>query len=261
MRLSLPESIQDRIIDYGWEQEQIGESGQDVYRLLRDDHVLYLKTATGTHLRADLQAEAERMVWLGDYLPVPQLIEFIDNGERAFLLMTEVKGVMSCDPIFADRIPQVVKALAEGVNLFHAVPIAGCPFIRRRVAQIESARLQMVNGLIDMDDLEDEWSHFTPEGLYQHFLASTPSTPERPVMTHGDYCLPNILIDPDTLQVSGFIDVGRAGVSDGYTDVALAVRSLIRNWGAEYVPLLFEYYGEPLDAERLYFYKLLDEFF
>jgi aminoglycoside phosphotransferase len=168
---------------------------------------------------------------------------------------------MSCDPIFADRIPQVVEALADGLKIFHAVPMADCPFDRRRHVQIESARLQVVNGLVDMDDLEDQWSHLTLDALYQHFLESVPATPEKPVMTHGDYCLPNILINPHTLRVSGFIDVGRAGVSDAYTDVALAVRSLIRNWGAEYVGLLFDCYGEPLDAERLYFYQLLDEFF
>lgn len=261
MSLSLPKSIQTRINGYHAEQEQIGESGQDVYRLLGERQTLYLKIAKNDHARAQLQIETDRMIWLDGRLPVPRVLEFVDDDERAFLLMTAVKGVMSCDPIFADRVPQVVEALAEGLKQFHRVSIADCPFDRRRARQIEFAHSQVVHQRVDLDDLETEWSHFNAEELYQHLLESVPVQPEKPVLVHGDYCLPNILINPVTMKISGFIDLGHVGVSDAYTDVSLAVRSLIRNWGAEYVPLLFDVYGEPQDAQRMYFYKLLDEFF
>ncbi len=260
MRQSLPTTIHNATLGYQWEQESIGQSGQAVYRLTRDGRTNYLKIATA-QARAQLQIEADRILWLGQHLPVPQVIEFTDDGERAFLLMTAIEGVMSCDPVLADHIPQTVHALAEGLQLLQAVPIEDCPFDRRRERQIEFARLQVVNQRVDVDDLEPEWAHFNAEQLYQHLLDSVPRQPEKPVLVHGDYCLPNVMINPATLKISGFIDLGHAGVSDAYTDVALAVRSLIRNWGAEYVPLLFAAYGEPLDAERLYFYKLLDEFF
>lgn len=260
MPSSLPNTIEKLTNGYRWEQEQIGQSGQEVHRLTADHQTLYLKTASAD-ARADLLTESERLVWLEKYLPVPRVIEFVDDGERAFLLMTAVEGVMSCDPIFADHVPQVVETLAEGLKQFHAVPIADCPFDRRRHHQIEFARLQVVNQKVDTDDLQPEWAHLSPEQLYQHLLDSIPATPEKPVLVHGDYCLPNILVNPDSMEVSGFIDLGGAGISDAYTDVSLAVRSLIRNWGAEHVPLFFERYGEALDTERLYFYKLLDEFF
>ena len=62
--------------------------------------------------------------------------------------------------------------------------------------------------------------------------------------------------------MSGFVDLGRAGVGDRYRDLALAQRSLIRNCGAVWVPFFFTEYGLPQpDEAKLTFYQLLDEFY
>lgn len=38
--------------------------------------------------------------------------------------------------------------------------------------------------------------------------------------------LPNVVLDPESLTVVGILDTARAGLADGYTDVALMHRSL-----------------------------------
>lgn len=50
---------------------------------------------------------------------------------------------------------------------------------------------------------------------------------EEPVLSHGDYCLPNLFAMGHTL--SGFIDLGRAGTADRWQDIALCYRSLKHN--------------------------------
>jgi len=80
------------------------------------------------------------------------------------------------------------------------------------------------------------------------------------VFTHGDYCLPNILLDRQLSQVSGLLDWGRAGIADRYNDLALAARSLARNFGDQWVPLLFTEYGlASPDRVKLQFSRALDE--
>ncbi|WP_078546880.1 phosphotransferase [Litchfieldia alkalitelluris] len=75
-----------------------------------------------------------------------------------------------------------------------------------------------------------------------------------------DYCLPNIIVNKD--RISGFIDLGRAGVADKYQDLALAVRSITSKLGEEYIQSFFEEYGiAEINEEKLEYYQLLDEFF
>ena len=62
-------------------------------------------------------------------------------------------------------------------------------------------------------------------------------------------------------RIAGFVDVGRAGVSDRYRDLALAARSIEYNLGSEYVAPFFATYGVEPDPRRTAFYRLLDEFF
>jgi aminoglycoside phosphotransferase len=47
------------------------------------------------------------------------------------------------------------------------------------------------------------------------------------VFTHGDYCLPNIILKDGKL--SGFVDIGRARLADRYQDLGIAFRSLEYN--------------------------------
>jgi kanamycin kinase len=78
------------------------------------------------------------------------------------------------------------------------------------------------------------------------------------VVCHGDLCLPNVIVDPRTSTVTGVIDVGRLGVADRYADLALITRSLS---AAQAERFLTGYGAGPVDASRMAFYRLLDEFF
>jgi aminoglycoside phosphotransferase len=91
--------------------------------------------------------------------------------------------------------------------------------------------------------------------------ASKPTVFEN-VLTHGDYCLPNIIIDPLTLRVNGFVDLGQAGISDRYIDLAIALNTLEHNFGQGFEHIFFEAYGlQDVAWSRIKFYQMLDEFF
>lgn len=59
--------------------------------------------------------------------------------------------------------------------------------------------------------------------------------------------------------ISGFIDLADAGISDKYRDLSAIHRSLIRNFGAEWVNSFYEEYGMiEVDFEKLKFYDLVE---
>ncbi len=47
------------------------------------------------------------------------------------------------------------------------------------------------------------------------------------VLSHGDYCLPNICATHK--KVTGFIDLGRVGLDSKHQDIALCARSILYN--------------------------------
>jgi aminoglycoside 3'-phosphotransferase-2 len=117
----------------------------------------------------------------------------------------------------------------------------------------------MESGLVDEDDFDEARLGRTAQDLFKDLLALRPAS-EDLVFTHGDYTLPNVIFDRG--MFSGVVDVGRAGVSDRYRDIALGMRSLRDNLGPGLEAPFLEAYGLALpDWTKVEFFTLIDEFF
>ncbi len=242
-----------------WKQVTIGESGAYTY-LLSDAQVQnrYLKIMPQKQ-KMSMGREVELLRWLEGKLPVPKVLLFTSDTEYEYLLMTEVKGIHSCDPSFTGDLPKLVRLLAKGLRMIHSIDIKNCPFDQRLGIKLKEAEYRAVNELVDEDDFDDIRHGRKAVDLYQELLVAKPAN-EDLVFTHGDYCLPNVIINNG--DISGFVDWGRGGIADRYQDLALAARSLEYNFGAKWIPLLFKEYGiENIDYLKIEYYKLLDEFF
>jgi aminoglycoside phosphotransferase len=142
--------------------------------------------------------------------------------------------------------------------MIHNLPITDCPFDARLDYKIELAEKMLKNGLVDERDFDEIRQGRTPKDLFRELIESKPDS-EDLVFTHGDYCLPNIILENGKLN--GFIDWGNAGSADRYQDIALLARSITYNFGAEWTEVLFAILGIKPDAQKIHFYTLLDEFF
>jgi kanamycin kinase len=116
-----------------------------------------------------------------------------------WMLTTELPGRDASEPWAADERGRVLDAFADALLALHALDASSCPFPTRYPA------------------------HALSTGL---------------VVTHGDFCCPNVLIDPSTLTFTGVLDVGWLGVGDPYIDAATTVMTL----GGELNP---QYGGAP----------------
>lgn len=63
------------------------------------------------------------------------------------------------------------------------------------------------------------------------------------VLIHGDYCLPNVLVDEG--KPSAVIDVGLAGLGNPETDLAAGVWTLQYNYGKGFARVFLDAYGWP----------------
>lgn len=240
------------------EQQAIGESRADVFRLRRDNGPdLFLKAEPLVE-HAELTDEIERLRWLQQQgLPAPAVLDEVQENHCHWLLMSAMPGqdLASSSALSA---AQIIDVLATALRTLHQVPVAQCPFDHNLEQRISVAREHVDAGLIDGTDFDDERLGRSVTDVFAELLAARPTTHDM-VVTHGDACLPNFMAAGG--HFSGFIDCGRLGVSDRYQDLALAARSVERNLGREWVRPFFELYGVEPDEQRMAFYCLLDEFF
>ena len=241
-----------------WTRTTVGKSLADTYRLGHDGEAeLFLKVSPKAP-RSELLQEKERLDWLRERLPVPDVVRYAADGGNEYLLLTALPGRDAASLAGDGFSEDIARQMGAGLRAVHAVAIKDCPFDMTLDREIQEAGRNVAAGLVNDDDFDDIRVGRTAQDLFGELLATRPPT-EDLVFTHGDYCLPNVMIDgPD---VAGFIDLGRAGVADRYKDIALAIRSLERNVGPGVSQTFLTAYGiTSPDTDKVEYYKLLDEF-
>ena len=209
------------------------------------------------------------MRWLPGKLPAPQVVEFEKEGDQEFLLMTRVPGKMACSAPYIDEPEQLLSLLAQAIQMLWQVDWRDCPVSRSLDEELSHARHSLENGLVDLSRCEPETfgpgGFESPEKLLRWLEDNRP--PLESAFSHGDCCLPNIFFSGN--RVSGFIDLGDAGIADKWRDLSLCHRSLKHNTNGFYghtlkgfdPDALFDRLGIQPDREKLRYYLLLDEFF
>lgn len=233
------------------------------------DGTAYAKTATGW-LREELVAERDRLGWLSTTdLPVARVLDWEDDGTTATLTTSALLGVPMSD-LPSSATSGAVKGLGDFLQRLHAVDRDGCPFDRWLAVTVALARVRVAEGVVDEGDFDAERGGRSAAALLRDLVNRRAQAQRLEagdlVLCHGDACLPNFLMDPDTLEVTGMVDVGRLGVADRHLDLALAHRSMADaglnpGYGPAAAEALLAAYGLTADPWRLGFYRLLDEFF
>jgi aminoglycoside phosphotransferase len=222
---------------------------------------------TNAFLKISPKTNAYRLIhegnifkWINGRLPVPKVLFISENERFDFMLLSEITGNVSYSDKFRSKSRLIMEGLANGLKAIHSMDILSCPFDESVSNKLRAVEYNIDNGFVDKSRFESENWGMTVEELHSILLDSVPDK-EDLVFTHGDFCMPNILFKRFTL--SGFIDMGRAGIADRYQDIALMLRSLIYNRFSEndINRFLITYGIKELDDSKLRFYRMMDEFF
>jgi aminoglycoside phosphotransferase len=255
---SLAKTLMIELLGYEWQEILVGHSAARVFRLkFSGKATVYLKTSPVDSFPSLLK-EKKLLEWLREKLPVPQPLMFAKGKAQSYLLLSEIPGVDASDAYFKGKEREVIEQLAAGLKKIHSLPISDCPFDARLDYKIEMAERLMLNGLVDESDFDEIRQGKTAQELFGELIETKPAE-EDLVFTHGDYCVPNIILENE--KISGYVDWGNAGIADRYQDIALLARSVKYNFGEEWTEFLFEKLEFKPDLQKIHFYTLLDEFF
>ena len=258
----IPEKIEKWVKDRPYTCDSIGKSGSQV----RCYDTMVLKNQPA---RESFWEEVNMLSWLENRLPVPKVLEAVQEQGMEYLLMSRIPGKMACDPELLQDPEGLTECLADALKRLWAVDTAGCPRQRHITDYLQEARYRVEQGLVDTDDAEPET--FGPEGFKDpwellRWLEENQPTGES-ALCHGDFCLPNVFFEKGGL--TGYIDLGDCGVGDKWRDIALCWRSLKHNLSGKYASrpmdfdpdILFKKLDIAPNYEKLRYHILLDELF
>ena len=260
----LPEKIKRLIADERFETDTVGMSEASV--LVGKNKVLKVQEYS-----EEAENEYRMMRFLHGKLPVPLPYAHEVADGKSYLLMSKCKGQMSCSHAYMENPAVLCRLLADGLKKLGSMDIAGCPSYQSLPHKLAMAEYNIANGLVDLEHVEPdtfgENGFQNPSELLQWLHENKPD--EELVLSHGDYCLPNIFGTQG--EVSGLIDLGKTGIADKWCDIAICYRSLSHNYGGRYQKnitftgyeetLLFRELGIEPDWEKIRYYILLDELF
>ena len=235
--LNFPAVIYDYLKGTKYNINDVGMSDSQVYMF--DKYVLKVQQAT-----AETDNEYAVLKWISGRCPTPMILEYVKEKNKAYTLMNKAVGKMLCDDEYMRKPLNLVSLVAKGLKLLWNV---------------------------DLDNVEPET--FGPNGfknpleLIEWLENNQPE--EDLVLSHGDFCLPNIFTDGE--NITAFIDNGKMGPADRWQDIAIVLRSLKSNFSGKYTggvayegyeeDMLLKELGISMDEKKYRYYLLLDELF
>ena len=262
----LPEKISNLIANEHYEIDNIGMSESSV--IIYENKILKVQ-----EYNDEAENEYRMLQYLRGKLPVPFIYAYEISDGKSYLLMSKCAGEMACFHEYMKNPAVLCKLLANGLKRLWSIDISDCPSDQRLPHKLAQAKYNIENSLVDLDNVEpdtfSENGFRNPSELLQWLYENKPE--EELVLSHGDYCLPNIFGISD--EVTGYIDLGKTGVADRWCDIAICYRSLSHNYSGKYTYhinnaypdydelCLFRELGIKPNWEKIRYYILLDELF
>ena len=140
--------------------------------------------------------------------------------------------------------------IATLLRRLHSLDFSDCPVQNRNETYFETAERNRAAGIFDASLFPDGWGYRSAEDAWRVIKQGRASL-KSDVLLHGDYCLPNIMLDG--WRFSGFIDLGNGGVGDRHIDLFWGAWTLHFNLKTDaYTNRFLDAYGrEDVDLEKL----------
>lgn len=229
-----------------------GQSLASLYHFVKDNESFVLKVQP---VSKESHQEVNMLKLLSEKQLAPKVFVHTVHNKIHYIIMEHHKDKTLDSYIAHKPIDTIIDIALDGLNQLakqHFKTYPSYPLESR----LEDAYHLIKSGQVKtLDDTPYTRPFKDPMTLYYYLLDNKPL--ETLTLVHGDYCLDNILSNGK--KVTGFIDLGRGGLSDIYQDLALLVREL-----SVFDPDVVKKISErltPLDDHKLTYYLLLDELF
>ncbi|MBQ8836982.1 MAG: aminoglycoside 3'-phosphotransferase [Clostridia bacterium] len=205
----------------------------------------YLKCAA----KGSLKIEADLTRYFNSKGLATSVLEYI-SLDKDWLLTEKVSGEDCTHKMYLDEPKRLCDTTAELLRLLHENDFASCPIQNRIETYTQTVIENYRAGTYDKSAFPDSFGYKSDQEAwavaekYMHCLKND-------TLLHGDYCLPNIMLD--NWKFSKFIDLGNGGVGDRHIDIFWGIWTLFFNLKTDkYTERFMDAYGrDKIESEML----------
>ena len=167
-----------------------------------------------------------------------------------WLITAKVQGEDCTHMAYLDNPKRLCDTIATELRALHELAFSDCPIQDRLSDYFSLAEENHRKNLYDTTLFTDDFIFSSAEEAYREFSQGKEALKSE-VLLHGDYCLPNIILD--NWRLSSFIDLGNGGVGDRHIDVFWGIWTLQFNLKTnKYKNRFIDAYGrDKIDEELL----------
>lgn len=206
--------------------------------------VIYIDKDGGYFLKKAEKGSLETEALMTDYFYKKglsaEVVEYF-SGETDYLLTRRIKGEDCISEPHLDAPVRLCDTVSSLLRVLHETSFEDCPVKDRNKTYFETVESNFNKGIFSREQLPEKYKTLSKEEAF-HLVQTHKKFFKNDVLLHGDYCLPNIILDD--FKFKGFIDLGAGGVGDRHIDLFWGAWSLKFNLKTDkYRERFFDGYG------------------
>lgn len=209
------------------------------------DNGYYLKTC-GV---GSLKREAEMTAYFHSKGLGTEVLYYF-SGDADWMLSARVRGEDCTHAQYLDDPKRLCDIIAYELRRLHELDFSDCPIQDRMSEYFALAEENYHTGNYDKSSFPDSFGYRSADEAWA-VLENGKSAINGRVLLHGDYCLPNIMLED--WKFGKFIDLGNGGVGDRHVDLFWGAWTLWFNLKTDkYRERFFDAYGrDKVDEEKI----------
>ena len=212
--------------------------------------VVYVERDGGYFIKSAPAGTLKKEALLDEYfhkkgLSAP-VIDYLTYEGRDFLVTERVVGEDATDALYLSDPKRLSALMGELLRELHENSFDGCPVPDRTKEYFATAKKNFESGELDLS-----YADFKSADAAYEALLEGEKILKSDALIHGDFCLPNFLLDK--WRFSGYIDLGNGGVGDRHVDLFWGAWTLNFNLHTDaYRDRFFDAYGrDKIDENAL----------
>lgn len=196
-------------------------SGANIYdsSCSPEARVYFVDKGNGYYLKCSGSGKLEKEAKMTEYFYSKKLgaevLSYISK-DSDWLLTTAVIGEDCVHEDYLMNPTRLCDTIAYELRKLHETDYTGCPIMYRTEEYLTVAENNYHTGNYDNSHFPNRFGYRSAEEAYAVLMAEKDALQSK-VLLHGDYCLPNIVLN--NWKFSGYIDVGNGGVGDRHIDL------------------------------------------